>query len=138
MKGLRGLFIRKIAITAIFLCLPLLFFPASLFIWCGIPAPEPMIFVRLLGVAYLALLLGYYGGLKSIDSNQIPISAINMGLVSNGGGAMVFVYFGLIGSWSSWGSGARIYMWLLTVGAGMMAYSLFRARGRYMQSNKGS
>lgn len=131
MKGLRGLFIRKIAITAIFLCVPLLLFPPELLIWCGVPSPEPLIFVRLLGVAYLALLVGYYGGLKLLENNQSPISVINMGLVSNGGAALVFLYFGLTGGWSTWGIGAQLYMWLLTLGGGMMAYNLFRARKKY-------
>ncbi len=41
----------KIMFTLIFWCIPLLFFPASLFFRIGFPQPQPIIFVRLLGAA---------------------------------------------------------------------------------------
>lgn len=129
MKGLRGLFIRKIVITLVFLCIPLLFFPPSLYVSLGIPSPQPMLFVRLLGVAYLALLAGYYGGIKALDNNQNPLFAIDMGIISNGAGGLVLLYFGFTGGWSGWSSGARIYMWLITVGAWLITFNLCRARG---------
>jgi protein-S-isoprenylcysteine O-methyltransferase Ste14 len=136
MKGLKGLFIRKIAITAVFLCVPLLFFPSSLFEALGIPAPQPLMFVRLLGVAYLALIVGYYSGIKALDNNRSPIFAIDMGLVSNGLAGLVFFYFGITGGWSGWSIGAQIYMWLLLAGAVMITLNLFRARKKYAQTDK--
>ncbi len=131
MKGLRGLFIRKIIITAVFLCIPLLFFPMSIFELVGIQAPQPLIFTRLLGVAYFALLIGYWGGIKALDNNENPIYVINMGIASNGIAGIVFLYFGIIGSWSIWSLGAQIYMWLLTIGAMIIAFNLFKARKKY-------
>ncbi|MDM8556680.1 hypothetical protein QUF75_18295 [Desulfococcaceae bacterium HSG7] len=135
MKGLKGLFIRKITITAIFLCIPLLFFPSNLFESLGIPAPHPLIFTRLLGVAYLALIVGYYGGIKALDNNRNPLFAIDMGLVSNGAASLVFLYFGIMGGWSGWSIGAQVYMWLLLVGAFVITLNLFRARKKYAQSD---
>lgn len=131
MKGLRGLLIRKMIITAIFLCIPLLFFPASLFEFVGIQSPQPLIFPRLLGIAYVALLTGYWGGIKALDNNGNPIHVIDMGITSNGLGGMVFLYFGMTGSWSAWSPGAQIYMWLLTIGAMIMTFNLFNARKKY-------
>ncbi len=135
MKGLKGLFFRKIAITAIFLCVPLLFFPPSLFELFGIPAPQPLMFTRLLGVAYLALIVGYYGGIKALDNNQNPIFTIDMGIVSNGVAGLVFLYFGFTGGWTNWSIGAQIYMWLLSFGALLITLNLFQARKKYAQSN---
>lgn len=128
MKGLKVLFIRKIIITMIFLCIPLLFFPASLFVSLGIPAPRPMLFARLLGVAYFALLIGYYNGIKALDNGRSPLFAVDMGIASNGLGGLVLLYFGLTGSWSGWDEGARVYMWLITLGALLITFNLRRAR----------
>jgi hypothetical protein len=132
MKGLRGLFIRKIIITIIFVCIPLLFFPASLFELVGIQSPQPIIFIRLLGVAYLALITGYWGGIKALDNNDNPIHVINMGIISNGLAGIVFLYFGMTGSWSAWNIGAQIYMWLLTIGVVIITINLLRARKKYI------
>ena len=131
MRALRGLLIRKIVITAIFLCIPLLFFPASLFEAMGIPVSQPLMFIRLLGVAYLALIVGYYEGIRALNRHQSPLFAINMGLMSNGLAFLVFLYFGVSGEWDDWGLGAEIYMWLLSFGALIITVNLFRIRKRY-------
>ena len=131
MKGLKGIFIRKIVITIIFLCVPLLFFPSSLFVKLGIPAPEPLMFARLLGVAYLALIVGYYKGMKAVSDNQNPLFAVDMGIVSNGVAGLVFLFYGASGGWSKWGQGAQIYMWVLFLGTAIITFNLVRARLRY-------
>ena len=41
-----------------------------------VPAPEPLLFVRLLGAAYLALLGGYYMGLKGITAGENPLPVL--------------------------------------------------------------
>ena len=132
MRGLKGLLIKKIALTLLFVCIPLLFFPISAFQYFGIQAPEPLIFVRLLGVAYLALVVGYIGGIKLINNNQSPIHAIDMGIVSNGAAALTILYFGVTGSWSNWGNGAQIYMWCILAASALMTVNLCRARLRYV------
>ena len=128
MKALRGLFIRKIVITLVFLCVPLLFFPPSLFATLGIPSPQPLLFARLLGVAYVALLVGYLNGIRALDNKQSPLFAIDMGIISNGAAGLVLLCFGVTGGWSGWSNGARIYMWLITFGALLITFNLCRAR----------
>ncbi len=130
MKGLRSLLIRKIAITAIFWCVPLLVFPASWFVALGIPAPVPLIFARLLGAAYLALLVGYYIGLKGLEAGESPRAVIYMGIASNGLAGLLLVYFAATGSFSSWGTGAQIFAWVSALGALSIAISLLRFRRR--------
>jgi hypothetical protein len=134
MKGLRGLLIRKIAITGIFWCVPLLAFPSAWFVALGMPAPEPLLFVRLLGAAYLALLVGYYMGLKGITSGASPMPVINMGLASNGLACLVLIYFGATSSWSSWSTGAQVFMWLSALGALGITFSLLKFRKRFSVS----
>lgn len=98
----------------------------------GIPAPEPLIFVRLLGAAYLALLVGYYMGLRGLDKGESPIQAVYMGIASNGLACLLLAYFGATGAWSSWGIAARIFMWLSAFGAFAMTFSLSKfRRARY-------
>lgn len=101
MRELRGLFLCKIVITVAFWCLPLLFFPASWFRALGAVGPEPIVFARLLGAAYLGLLVGYYGGLQSIKKGEVPLPAMHMGIVSNGIAAVLLAYFGATGAWSN-------------------------------------
>ena len=128
MHGLKALLIRKILITGLLWCLPLLAFPITWFVALGIPAPEPLIFVRLLGAAYLALLAGYYMGLRGLDRGENPIQVVYMGIASNGLACLLLAYFGATGAWSSWGTGARIFMWLSAFGAFTMTISLLKFR----------
>ncbi len=105
MRGLKGLLIRKIVITGIFWCIPLLAFPTSWLVALGIPAPEPLLFVRLLGAAYLALLVGYYMGMKGLEKGESPKQVIYMGIASNGLACLLLVYIlvpqalGRLGVW---------------------------------------
>jgi hypothetical protein len=127
-RGLKALLIRKIVITGLFWCLPLLTFPSAWFVAFGMPAPEPLLIVRLLGAAYLALLVGYYSGLRGLDKGSDPAPVIRMGIASNGLAALLLVYFGVSGAWASWGSGATLFMWLSALGASLMTFSLLRFR----------
>lgn len=137
MRGLKGLLIRKIVITAVFWCLPLLFFPASWFSALGAVAPEPIVFARLLGAAYLALLVGYYGGLQSIKKGEVPLQSMHMGIASNGMAAVLLAYFGATGAWTNWGLGATIFMWVSAAGALSITASLVRFRLRYVPKVEG-
>ena len=128
LRGLKALLIRKITITGLFWCLPLLAFPASWFVALGIPAPEPLLFARLLGAAYLALLVGYYMGIRGLAKDESPAQVIYTGIASNGLACLLLLYFGATGAWSSWGTGAQIFMWLSACGAFAMTFSLLRFR----------
>jgi hypothetical protein len=128
MRQLKRLLIRKIAITGIFWCLPLLAFPTSWFVALGFPTPEPLLFVRLLGAAYFALLVGYYMGMRGLVKGESPAQVIYMGIVSNGLACSVLMYFGSTGAWASWLGGAQVFMWLSAFGALIIAFNLFRLR----------
>jgi hypothetical protein len=128
LRRLKALLIRKIVITGLFWCLPLLMFPSAWFVALGMPAPEPLLFARLLGAAYLALLVGYYSGLRGLDKGEYPAPVIQMGIASNGLAAVLLVYFGVSGAWSSWGNAASLFMWLSALGASSMTFSLLRFR----------
>lgn len=130
MKGLKRLLIRKIVITAVFLCAPLLLFPQSFFIDFGI-TNESMLFLRLLGFAYLALLVGYYGGMRTIDDGENPVSVIYMGLVSNGFAGFTFLIFGLMERWAHLSLWLQIYLWVITIGAFYMTFQLLRVAMRH-------
>lgn len=131
MRTFKGLLTRKIVITAIFWCIPLLFFPPSWFVALGVPAPEPLMFVRLLGAAYMALLVGYYMGLKSVGNGGDPAAVIYMGITSNGLAGLLLVSFGATGAWASWGAAAQVFMWLSATGALALSINLVRFRLRF-------
>lgn len=135
MSGLQKLLLRKIVITAGLICLPLLTFPASWYPALGVPAPEPLMFARLLGAAYLALLVGYYLGLRGVGAGENPAAAVLMGITSNGFACALLVYFGARGSWSEWGVGAQVYLWLLAAGAFSITLNLLRYRWRRSRSS---
>lgn len=135
MRGLKGLLIRKIVITGIFWCAPLLFFPSAWFVALGMPAPEPLMFTRMLGAAYLALLVGYYAGLRGLAAGESPLPVIHMGIVSNGLACLLMAFFGVTGSWSSWGAGAQGFMWLSALGALGIAFSLLKFRARFTKAH---
>lgn len=135
MRGLKALLIRKIVITAIFWCAPLLLFPSHWFVALGIPAPEPLLIARLLGAAYLALLVGYWAGLQGLRRGESPLPVMHMGIVSNGAAALLLLYFGATGAWAQWNVGAQVFMWLSAFGAGSIAASLLRFRLRHRASS---
>lgn len=131
MQGLTRLLKRKIAITALFWCLPLIALPRSWFAALGVPINESLLFARLLGVAYLALLVGYIEGLRGVEKGENPIPVIHMGVVSNAFAGAVLAYFGFNGAWSAWGLGATVFMWVSTVGAFYVAAKLLKFRYHY-------
>lgn len=128
MRGLKTLLIRKIALTGVFWCLPLLVLPPSGFVVLGIPAPEPLIFVRLLGAAYLALLVAYYSEMRGLNTHSNPEQVIYTGIASNGLACLLMAYFGTNGAWSLWGTGAQIFMWVSAAGAGAITFRLLQFR----------
>jgi hypothetical protein len=131
LRGLEILLKGKIVITAILWCLPLLTFPASWFVALGVPSPEPIFIARLLGAAYLALLVGYYAGLRGLAKGESPLPVMHMGIASNGFAAAILVCYGATGAWSSWGMGASVFMWLSTMGAFSITATLVHFRLGY-------
>ena len=128
MKALKKILFRKIVVTGLFWCVPLLLFPASWFEALGMSAPIPLMFLRLLGAAYFALLVGYYMALKGLEKGENPKAVVYMGIASNGLSGIILLFFGLMGTWSSWGIMAQWIMWLSALGAIAVTVSLLRFR----------
>jgi len=89
----------------------LLFLSGTQFEKLGVPEPHPLLFTRLLGAAFLALLLGYALGLRDLYRGEIPVNTMLVGIVSNGLACVILVYFGFQGTWSTWGNVAGYCMW---------------------------
>lgn len=107
---------------------PLLFFPRSVFRRIGFPEPEPMLFVRLLGAAFLALLVGYARGLGIANGGGYPANTVLVGLVSNGLACAILVLHGLTGAYAGWGRPARVFMWVSAFLTGFVTLGLFVAK----------
>ncbi len=108
----------KIVATTILWAIPLLFGTPELFALMGIPFPEPVIFLRLLGMAYFTLIFVYYNGYKLIKIRRNAAAseiAISAGIVSNGLTFIVLFFEGTSGTWLNWGTLGQIYMWLSTL-----------------------
>ena len=89
---LRGVLVFKIFATLTLWSGPLLLFPVSTFEALMGQAPEPISYARLLGVAYLALIVNYAGGYMLARQHIAPWITIFTGLVSNGGGLLMLLY----------------------------------------------
>lgn len=117
----------KISLTLALWALPSLLLPEKAFAWLGFPSVRPRVFIKLLGMSYLALLVGYVDGWLNLPA-AYPVVAVKMGLISNGGACLVLVWFSIQGHWSNWGRLARAHMWVSTAATGlvttMLAWSL--------------
>jgi hypothetical protein len=121
----------KILFTLLLWALPLLTLKTSWFVRLGMPEPKPVLFLRLLGAAYLALVVGYIGGLRRLARGDEVQDIVWVGITSNGTAFLILLLFGIAGAWTGWGILARIYMWvsvLLTASLtlGLVVTGLFR------------
>ena len=135
MTGLRRVLLAKIIITILAWALPLLVLPASALVSLGFPMPEPAVFLRLLGTAYCALVVGYMLGLIRVRRNEYPLETVWVGIVSNGGATLVLAAAAFLGTWSDWGLAARAYMWfsfvaVASITAGLVITGPMRADSR--------
>lgn len=122
----------KIVLTAIFWGVPLLASPVELYAALDIPQPVPILLPRLLGAAYLALMVVYWFGWADVRAGRHPQAAVRAGLVSNGLAAILLAVHGVAGYWDHWGWLGRAYMWASLVAAasltaGLLAVSKERA-----------
>jgi len=124
MKALSRVLIAKIFLTIIIWCVPLLFFPAPLLKWLGFPVPEPLIFLRLLGMAYTALVVAYCFGLRDARRNRYPHAVVWVGVVSNGGAFVLLLIAAVSSVWTQWGGIAHWIMWGSLAGTGAIASCL--------------
>jgi hypothetical protein len=105
----------KIFVTITFWAIPSLVLPESFIVSLGIPVNESIIYVRLLGAAYLALLVGYVAGVKRVKIGKDVEHIIWTGIVSNGLASLLLFLYGVLGSYTEWLPLGRIYMWLSAV-----------------------
>ncbi len=108
----------KIVATLTLWALPLLLLPSPWFPTFGIPEPtlESIVFARLLGAAYVALVSGYALAWRAPARHP---GAILVGIVSNGLAALVIVSVGAHGGFATWPLLGAVYIWgsaLLTAG----------------------
>ena len=81
----------KIIFTLGIWALPPLVAPGEWFSIVGIPAPQPLIFVKLMAVAFLALVVIYAYGLREARAGRVLIPTVAAGIVSNGGACVGIV-----------------------------------------------
>jgi ABC-type transport system involved in cytochrome c biogenesis permease component len=114
----------KIIVTALFWCFPLLIAPPWVFTFLGLPVPEPMIFARLLGCAYLALLIAYSCGFLEARRGGRALPAVLVGIVSNGTASGFLAVFGTNGAWAGWPWSGQAYMWASLLATSMLTIGL--------------
>ena len=125
MSNLANVYIFKIVATVFVWCVPLLFFPESLLLSAGLPTQPSLLFLRLLGWAYLALCVGYGIGLWQELQGVRLVCPIWVGIVSNGGACITLAYFAWLGDWNSWGTLVQ------TIGYGSIAATALITAGLY-------
>ena len=101
----------KLALTVCVWSVPLLLFPTRWLEKLGFTVPEPQLFMRLLGMAYAALAVGYAFGLHASCKGFYPMETVWIGIISNGGACLVLCFFAARGAWSQWGLIARLVLW---------------------------
>ncbi|MEM9731487.1 MAG: hypothetical protein AAF997_23130 [Myxococcota bacterium] len=105
----------KVGFTLAVWAIPMLLLPASMLEAVVGFVPEPMLWVRLLGWAYLALCVGYLDGLRIAQRGMFPRGVVLMGIVSNGGAAVLLLLSRLFGVASELQGLPAIGVWLSIV-----------------------
>ncbi len=125
---LKPVLLFKIWFTMLFWAVPLLAAPAGLYEPLGFPRPTAMVFMKLLGAAFLALLVSYVQGLRALKRGQSAANAVAVGIVSNGLACLVILLYGAMGEYGAWGHLARAYMWVSAAATGLVTLGLVLAR----------
>lgn len=124
MRSLATVLILKIGVTVVLWFVPLLFVPVPVLVCLGFPSFPAPIFLRLLGMAYGALLVGYGFGLAAARQGRYPRSTVWAGIVSNGGAFLLLSIGAFQGAWDAWGLPARIAMWASLAATGLVSAGL--------------
>ncbi len=116
-------------ITTLFWAGGALFVHADYLAHVGFESGAAILVVRLLGVAFLSLLLGYSLGLHALITKKPNTLAVRntvlVGILSNGGSALVLFWFGLTGRFTLLPSPLPHIFWASAVLTGGIALSLF-------------
>ena len=125
MKNLSRVLILKIGITTVFWFIPLLFVPIHFLNRpIGFPDLGPPIFIRLLGMAYGSLLVGYVFGLIATLDGKYPRGTVWAGIVSNGGAFLLLAIGAFEGVWDTWKCWAPGFMWASLIATGLISAGL--------------
>jgi hypothetical protein len=115
MNALSRVLVFKITATVLVWCVPMLLVPSSMLVEFGFPAgSSDLMFVRLLGWAYLALCVGYAFGLKSSLNGFRALGPIWVGIVSNGGACVLLFFYGMSGAWVDMSPLVQFIFWSST------------------------
>jgi len=125
MNKLAKVLIFKIVGTIALWCVPMILFPIYILNLIGFPEQDSYMFIRLLGWAYLALCVGYYHAFKAALNGKRLMAPIWVGIISNGGGFMYLLLFGLSGVWSSWGVWIQVVAWGSVVATALITLGLY-------------
>ena len=109
-NALRRTLAAKTLLTLALWAVPALFLPAAWFPLLGIPEPPlaQLVFVRLLGAAYVGLCVGYAIAWRSPARHP---GAVLVGVVSNGLSALAILSVGSAGGFDSWSPLGAAYIW---------------------------
>ncbi len=124
MSNLSKVLIFKIVGTVLTWCVPLILLPAWVLESFGFPPQWDYMFVRMLGWAYLSLCVGYWFALKASLQGRRLMGPIWVGIVSNGGGCLYLLYYGLIGTWADWGSAIQFIAWGSVIATALITLGL--------------
>lgn len=120
----------KVAFTLVWAGL-LLFLSAEQFETLGmVDRPQPRVFTRLLGVAFVALLYGYLRGIQALNAGRAPKDAVAVGIVSNGLASVMLIAHGVAGDYDGWGKLAQGGMWVSAAATGLITLGLTAFRPR--------
>lgn len=111
-----------IAVTICCWCVPLLFLSRTLLRKIHIPVTEPILFVRLLGVASLALCIQYVLEVLRVQRGYHPTHVGLVALIHCGMSAAIIWRYALHGQYARWPRITRIYVY--TAGAVMTVLAL--------------
>lgn len=116
----------KITLTISLWAIPLLIFPDSFFALLGLPAITPELYRRLLGMAYLALVVGYIEGLISARKGIFPTGIVLMGILSNFGASIILSIYAISGGFSGFSTTAFLLMYFSIFATGLIATLLLK------------
>ena len=121
--ALKRVLAAKIVLTLALWAGPALLLPAPWFPIVGVPEPPlaHLVFVRLLGAAYVALIVAYTLAWRAPARHP---GAIVVGTVSNALAALVILSVGSSGGFDTWGTLGKAYIWGSCLVAASLAVAL--------------
>ena len=126
-KILQGVIWFKIIFTFVLIAL-LCLVPAEGYKRLGMPVvPSSLFFVRLLGAAYIALVVGYIQAVYNLKAGKSAVEAVCVGIVSNGLAFIILLCYWVNGAWTNYQHPARIGFWTFTGAVGAITAGLIWA-----------